>query len=561
MANPIASIILTAVDKTKAAFNSVKGALGGLRQSASDLRNQFSLIFAGLSVAGFIGQLKTAIDAMDRADESAQRIGTSVENFTALGYAAEQSGVPLDDLEGALAKLARTLDSAKTGTGAAADTFRRLQIDPKQFSDPADALAVLADRFAAMPDGITKTALAQELFGKSGAKLVPLLNQGAAGLAALRAEAEALGIVMSGETAAAAAELNDNLDKLRAASRGFNSQIAKDIVPGLTEISKAMTEAAKDGGLLQAAWVGLGGIGAALFTDEFKSTAKKLEEAREQLARATTGLFTDENAAASLRERIAALEAEAEAELKSAQAKKQAADAAEKAAAESEAAFEKRDEELRGFKDSVDEQIKDANRLEDALKSAFSGSIRAEEDYLRQAKKLRAEASRGTVGDDAESQASAALDATIAAMKLQREAGTANLETVQEQAQALRDMADQLNDVQQAEDLRRQANLAEATALEKAAADERSRYQGIAEQQRIAAAEAERLQAALEGIGKEVSVEIKPGAGVAQVKQDLTEIKHLIDYIKANPVSVAATGGAGTADALRTAALQYGRRG
>ena len=187
------------------------------------------------------------------------------------------------------------------------------------------------------------------------------------------------------------------------------------------------------------------------------------------------------------------------------------------------------------------------------------------EDYLRQAKKLRAEgAGAGDVGSDAESQASATLDATIAAMKLQREAGTANLETVQDQADALRAMADQLEDVRLKEDLRRQANLAEAGALEKAAAEERARYTGLAEQQEKSVQQSESLKASLDGIGKEVSVEVKPGAQLEKTKEDLREILDLLNKIGDKPLAVGTVVNGSSADmaaALREAALKYGRRG
>mgnify|MGYP001155049947 CR=1 FL=1 len=43
-------------------------------------------------------------------------------------------------------------------------------------------------------------------------------------------------------------------------------------------------------------------------------------------------------------------------------------------------------------KESVNEQIKDAERLRAALIGAYSDSLQTEKDYLEQAKKLRAEA-------------------------------------------------------------------------------------------------------------------------------------------------------------------------
>ncbi|MFK5283958.1 hypothetical protein ACI3PL_30705, partial [Lacticaseibacillus paracasei] len=60
-------------------------------------------------------------------------------------------------------------------------------------------LAQVFDKFAAMPDGIEKTALAVHIFGRSGATLIPLLNEGTQGLSAMSEEASRLGLIVSAD--------------------------------------------------------------------------------------------------------------------------------------------------------------------------------------------------------------------------------------------------------------------------------------------------------------------------------------------------------------------------
>lgn len=564
MANPITQIVLSAVDRTKAAFASVKGGFESLRASAGGLKSLLAGIGVGLTFAGVVGAFKRAADAMDDAYKSAQKIGTSVENFSALSYAAGQSGVPVETLEKSLLKLSRTMDDARTGTGKAAETFARLQIDPKQFADPADALLVIAERFQQLPDGATKAALAQELFGRTGAELIPLLNQGAAGIRELTTEAKELGRVFETEAAAAAEQFNDNLDKLKTAGEGLVVNALTPMLPGLTEVTRLMADAAKEGGILSAIWAGLKLAAGDFLTNESLKPTYRLAEAQKQLnALRADGFDEDHRRIVQLKQYIPLLTVLADEEKRAADAKSDASEKAKQAGKDSMLAMEARKDEVASFKESVNEQVKDAERLQSALQTAFSASIKSEESYLRQAKKLRAEASgSGTAGTDPESQAKATLDATIAAMKLQREAGTASLETVQDQAEALRNMAGQITDVAKAEDYRRQANLAEAKALERAAAEEKARYQGLAEQQARSVSESETLKAALDGIGKEVSVDIKMN-GLDKAIAGLERYAHLIDAIKAKgPIDATAAGtsGAGMTDSLRTAALQHGRR-
>lgn len=565
MANPVTQIILSAVDRTKAAFTSVKGGLNTLSASVSGLKGLLAGLGVGLTFVGVIGTFKRAADAMDAAHKSAQKIGTSVENFSALSYAAGQSGVPVEMLEKSLLKLARTLDDAKAGSGSAADAFSRLKIDPKQFADPADALMVIAERFKALPDGVNKAALAQQLFGRSGADLVPLLNEGADGIRVLTDEARELGKVFETDASAAAVQFNDNLGKLKTSAEGLVVNALTPMLPGLVAITNQLAAAAKQGGLTAAVMEAVKlGFTDFLTNEQLPATYRLIEAEKQLNDLRKDGFDEDHKRVEQLKKQIPFLKNLADEERRGASAKAESAEKAKEAGEASSHAMEARKQEQEAFKKSTNEQISDAQRLQQALQSAFSASIKAESDYLRQAKKLRDEANGGgKVGSDAESQASATLDAVIAAMRLQREAGSASLESVQDQAEALRAMAGQIDDVAKAEDYRRQANLAEAKALERAAAEEKTRYQGLAEQQAESARQSQNLKAALDGIGKEVSVEIKMD-GLDKAIAGLEKYAHLIDLIKSkgpiDPAGAASGGSAATADILRTAALQHGRR-
>lgn len=568
MANPIASIVIAAVDKTKAAFASITGSFKSLNDLSKTAGLNLGLISSGLSLIGTVGYLKSIVNEMDAAGKSAQKIGTSVENFSALSYAAGQSDISVEELEKGLAKLSKSLDDAKSGLTTSVDAFDRLKIDPKKFTDPADALSEISDRFKEMPNGVNKTSLAIAIFGKSGASLIPMLNEGSSGIRELTDEARTLGKVFDQDAAAAAEKFNDDLDRLKARSSGVGISISNKILPSLNQYVGAMNEILSKGSLFdKVAFFTTGFIGEDVLnkiTDagtRVKDYTQKINELKDQLAEFKRVEGGNSPNVKIWEQQIAELEKTRNTLIA---AEKKANEERKKSSKDtSDALGENRKSEQEAFKKSTNEQIVDAQRLQSALQSAFEGAIRSEEDYQRQAKKLRDEANGTTpVAGDVQSQASASLDAITKAMKLQREAGTASLQSVQDQSAALQQLAGQLDDQALKNDLIKQAKLAEAAALEKAAAEEKQRYQDLSKIQDDTTAGIDHMKAALDGIGKEVSVQLKPGAGVAQVKNDLNEILGLLDQIGNRPLSVgvSATGTADIAAALRTEASKFGRR-
>jgi hypothetical protein len=221
-------------------FAKAAGAAGAIAATA--------LIAAGTA---FAVAVKGAIDTADEMGKAAQKVGLTVEGLSRLNYAASLSDVSLDQLSTGLKRLsAGMVDAATTGKGPAAEAFRTLGLSVTDASGKLKAgdavFGELAGKFAGMQDGAGKTALAIDIFGKSGADLIPLLNSGAEGLAAMNAEADALGITISTSTAKQAEIFNDNLTRLKAAGTGVTQQIASGLLPGLSALSGTLVSGAKN---------------------------------------------------------------------------------------------------------------------------------------------------------------------------------------------------------------------------------------------------------------------------------------------------------------------------
>lgn len=247
-----AQIILRAVDQTRVAFASVQSSLSGLQRSAMSLRGMLGGIGVALSAGGLASFVKSSIDAADNLGKLSQKVGITVENLSALQYAAKLSDVSTEQLSTGLTRLAVNMQAAARGSGDAKDAFRALGISQRELAGMSadQALERIANAFAKMEDGAGKTALAVQLFGRSGAEMIPLLNSGAEGLAKYRAELERMGGLMTTDMARAAEEFNDNLTRLQTAAQGAGREIAAQLLPTLVKVSEQLAAAAKEGNLL-----------------------------------------------------------------------------------------------------------------------------------------------------------------------------------------------------------------------------------------------------------------------------------------------------------------------
>lgn len=257
----VTKYLLQAQDQTGAAVASAKGGLDGLQSAAGRLNAVLGLVGVGFSLDAIVGGIKETVDAMDSLGEESQKVGLSVEAWTALQYAAKMSGVEVDTLAGAVSKLNKGMfEAVQNPDGNLATLFNALGIavtDADGRLRAADqVIADLAESFARLPDGPEKSALAMEVFGKSGADMVPLLNQGAEGIARLRDEAEKLGVVLSDDAAKAAGEFNDALDKMAERWRGVKLAAAEWLLPAMntwtTEVEKAADKTNESAGAWEA---------------------------------------------------------------------------------------------------------------------------------------------------------------------------------------------------------------------------------------------------------------------------------------------------------------------
>jgi len=228
---------LNSAEKTVSAFSD---RMDGL---ASSLKTIAPLAVAAGAAFAF-NMARALAESADRLDELSQRIGVSVEDLTRLQWAAKMSGASNETLTASLQKLSLNMANSKDPANEAATAFKALGIDVSNtdgtMRSQLEIMNEVADAFAGFKDGANKTAIAVQLFGRSGAELIPMLNGGSKSIKALAAESDKLGNTLSTKTAKAAAEFNDHLDRMTARASSVAKSIATPLLTNLNAFFDAL---------------------------------------------------------------------------------------------------------------------------------------------------------------------------------------------------------------------------------------------------------------------------------------------------------------------------------
>jgi hypothetical protein len=203
---------------------------------------------AGLGVTlavPFLGAAKLFADLGDDMAKMSARTGVAVEALSELRYAAEQSGSGAEDLEKGLRTMSRHIVEAARGSKQAQQTLGRLGLTIADLSglSPDQQFALIADRLAKIQNPANRATIAMEIFGRSGANLLPLLSSGAEGIRGLRREANSLGLTMSTEDARAAEAFGDALSTLGRSLKQVAFLVGVALAPTLQLLAGWVTRA------------------------------------------------------------------------------------------------------------------------------------------------------------------------------------------------------------------------------------------------------------------------------------------------------------------------------
>lgn len=215
-----------------------EGAFSGLVNSLGGIRGLISKLTVSISALSFANLAKDAIDYADSVGKAAVKSGSLAEGLSVLRVGASTADVEAEELDKSLIKLSVNMEALRQGSQKQVDAFAQLGLKAKDFVGLStdQAFEKIALKLGGIEDSSRKTAIAVELFGNSGATLIPLLNDIAEnGMEPLKKKAEELGLVVDEQTALLAANVNDSFTDIKSEVKGLTLQFVSGLLPAVKQ--------------------------------------------------------------------------------------------------------------------------------------------------------------------------------------------------------------------------------------------------------------------------------------------------------------------------------------
>lgn len=231
------------MQKVNDAFAKTNSDLQKFGKSMQKVGASFAVVGGAITAALGVA-VKSLANAADVADDTAKRTGLTVEAVQELGYVAKMTGSNLATVEVALRTMQKGLTDSGTESAAFTSALETLGLSlaALRAMNPQAQFDALSQAIAGVTDPSQRAGLAMTVFGRAGTALLPMLAEGADGIAKLKDEAHKYGYVMSQEVAEAGSNFNDNLDRLKGSLGGLAQQVVAGLLPTLNSLVKCAAD-------------------------------------------------------------------------------------------------------------------------------------------------------------------------------------------------------------------------------------------------------------------------------------------------------------------------------
>lgn len=194
-------------------------------------------------VSQIVTETTAAAESLSRM---ASAFGIGTQQLQVFREAAEAAGVDMGQMQGALGRLSLGVSEAAGGSKEAEKKFTSLGLSlydaQGQIKPVNDLFLEAADKIKAIENPTKRAGLAMQIFGRSGAQLIPLLQKGSEGILEEQKDLEHLGSVMSGDFIADSKKFREEQRRHKQAMEGLHMAITKAVLPAFTFLEHAWAE-------------------------------------------------------------------------------------------------------------------------------------------------------------------------------------------------------------------------------------------------------------------------------------------------------------------------------
>jgi hypothetical protein len=217
-----------------------KKAIAGTEKDMTGLAGRAKSLAAGIGAAYAVTKVvqwgKAASDTYRTVGGEVIKLqrftGLAAEEASGLRLAAQMSGIDVAKLATSLGQLNKRIES-----GSIDDLGFQFRDAHDEILPMDQVLGQIMDRFAEMPNGTEKTALAMQLFGRAGADMIPLLSRGSAALEEFKQQAADLGLSFDEQGLEDVKEATRNQRELNAALQGMKVAVGAELTPLINDVT------------------------------------------------------------------------------------------------------------------------------------------------------------------------------------------------------------------------------------------------------------------------------------------------------------------------------------
>ena len=239
--NPLRDALRQAEQSVSQSSRGIEGSLGRIDAKIGQLRN----VVLGYMSVDFAQHLyrqgRAAIEAAGGLGELAEASGIAAKDLQLLIAVGATAGAKVEDITTGVGRFSKSLATAATQGGEMAKAFNKLGVATVATGGGVrDTMAVLLDTASALQkieSPAERVRVAMELFGRGGAKLLPILSQGRQGLDDFAKTAQKMGLILSDETVKAADDAADKLALLDLKSDRLTQRIATALMPAIVDLT------------------------------------------------------------------------------------------------------------------------------------------------------------------------------------------------------------------------------------------------------------------------------------------------------------------------------------